>query len=145
MDGIKIRYLETMRHTQLGERNVLYNEVYIWETENKKRCEEAVKALERNRFPFEFLSETRLLFSGECNVIRLKSIIEDFGPEDSSLLEIKQVKGIAYDQLADTLKAAMQISCLRTAGRAALPTPIFTPVFCRCIPAPPERRSWICA
>ena len=91
MDGIKIRYLETMRHTQLGERNVLYNEVYIWETENKKRCEEAVKALERNRFPFEFLSETRLLFSGECNVIRLKSIIEDFGPEDSSLLEIKQV------------------------------------------------------
>ena len=33
MDGIKIRYLETMRHTQLGERNVLYNEVYIWETE----------------------------------------------------------------------------------------------------------------
>ena len=49
-----------------AKRNVLYNEVYIWETDNKKRCEEAVKTLERNRFPFEFLSETRLLFPGNA-------------------------------------------------------------------------------
>ena len=108
MNGIKIRYLETMHHTQLGGRNVLYNEIYVWETESKLKCEEAVKLLERHTFPFEFLGETRLLFSGECNSIRLKSIIEDFGAEESSLLEIKQVKGTAYDQLEDTLKTRLE-------------------------------------
>lgn len=56
MNGIKIRYLETMHHTQLGGRNVLYNEIYVWETESKLKCEEAVKLLERHTFPFEFLT-----------------------------------------------------------------------------------------
>ena len=42
MNGIKIRYQETMRHTQLGKRNVLYNEVYVWEAEEKEQ--------EKNRF-----------------------------------------------------------------------------------------------
>lgn len=36
---------------------------------------------ENNNIPFEFLSETHLLFSGECNIIRLKSLIEDFGAD----------------------------------------------------------------
>lgn len=66
MNGIKIRYQETMRHTQLGKRNVLYNEVYVWEAEEKEQGAEAVKLLENNNIPFEFLSETHLLFPGNA-------------------------------------------------------------------------------
>ena len=108
MNGIKIRYQETMRHTQLGKRNVLYNEVYVWEAEEKEQGAEAVKLLENNNIPFEFLSETHLLFSGECNIIRLKSLIEDFGADRCSLLEIKQVKGVPYDQLEDMMKTVVK-------------------------------------
>ncbi len=108
MLSVKKRYLETMHHSQLGERKITSNEVYIWETEGKKELEEAVMLLEKSRFAFEPLSENHLIFSGECNIIRLKSLIEEYGAEKSSLLELKQVKGIPYDQLEDILQTVMK-------------------------------------
>lgn len=108
MLGIKKRYLETMHHTQLGGKKITGNEIYIWETEGKKSGEEAVRMLEKNSFPFETLSENHMIFSGECNIIRLKSIVEDYGTDKSSLLELKQIKGISFDQLKNLLQVVIK-------------------------------------
>lgn len=108
MLSVRKRYLETMHHSRLGERKINGYEIYIWETEGKTGGEEAAVLLEKNSFPFETLSENYLILSGECNIIRLKSIVEDYGTEKSSLLELKQVKGISYDQLKNLLQTVIK-------------------------------------
>lgn len=105
---LKKCYLETMHHSQLGERKITSYEVYIWETEEKIREEEVTMLLEKNSFPFETLSENHLIFSGERNIIQLKSLIEDYGIEKSTLLELKQVKGISHDHLKKLLQTVIK-------------------------------------
>ncbi len=108
MLSIQKRYLETVHHLQLEERKINTGEVYIWETENKETGEEAIRLLEKIRFPYERLSENRLLFSGECNVIRLKAMVEDMGVDKSSLIELKQVRGVSCDRLEDILQTVVR-------------------------------------
>ncbi len=108
MLSVKNRYLEAMHHSRLGERKIAGNEVYIWQVERKELGKEAAVLLAENHLPYEVLSENHLMFPRECNTILLKSLIKDLGAERSSLLELKRVRDIPYDQLKNILQTVMK-------------------------------------
>lgn len=108
MHGVVKRYQETMRYTQLQERKITTGQVYIWETEGEKEGDRAAEILERNHFRFETLDETHLLLSGNCNLDRLKYLMETSGLGWFTLIELKQVKDVPCSQLTDSLRTVMK-------------------------------------
>lgn len=107
MESISRRYTERIRHTQLDARKVTEHEIYIWEFWEKEQTERAAKLLSDAGISFEQLNETHLLFPGSSNIIRLKALVEEFDPQGTSLVEIKQVKDIAYSMLEEVIQTVI--------------------------------------
>ena len=108
MKSVKRRYLNTRYESKVKKRTIEWHTIYIWEFADHMKHDEVTALLDKEQISYEALSENQLLFSGECNVIQLKGIIEHYDLDDSTLFEVKQVKDVTYDQLKHVLQTALK-------------------------------------
>lgn len=105
MESIRERYQETVRYTRLGERQVQREEICIWEALDKKQAKAFAGLLKREGLVFEKLDDRHLLLGEETQPEKL---LEEPEADQSSLIRLLEVKGIAYSQLEDLLKGTVK-------------------------------------
>lgn len=104
--GVKKRYLEAERQYRRQERKIETEGVYVWELASGTMARAAARELEERKIEFELLNETSFLFSDVICYELLKTMAERYDKESSTLLEIRQVRGMLYDKLEGTLSSA---------------------------------------
>lgn len=105
MESIRERYRETVRYTQLSERRVGPEEIFIWEAPDKKQGKAFAGLLKKAGVSFEKLDDRHLLLQ---EGIQTDEFLKAPEAEQSSLICLTEVKGIAYSQLEDLLKGTVK-------------------------------------
>lgn len=105
MESIRERYRETVRYTQLSERRVGPEEISIWEAPDKKQGKAFAGLLKKAGVSFEKLDDRYLLLQEE---VQTDEFLKAPEAEQSSLICLTEVKGIAYSQLEDLLKGTVK-------------------------------------
>ena len=105
MESIRERYRETVRYTQLSERRVGPEEIFIWEEPDKKQGKAFAGLLKKAGVSFEKLDDRHLLLQ---EGIQTDEFLKAPEAEQSSLICLTEVKGIAYSQLEDLLKGTVK-------------------------------------
>ena len=105
MESIRERYRETVRYTQLSERRVGPEEISIWEAPDKKQGKAFAGLLKKAGVSFEKLDDRHLLLQ---EGVQTDEFLKAPEAEQSSLICLTEVKGIAYSQLEDLLKGTVK-------------------------------------
>lgn len=105
MESIRERYRETVRYTQLSERRVGPEEISIWEAPDKKQGKAFAGLLKKAGVSFEKLNDRHLLLQ---EGVQTDEFLKAPEAEQSSLICLTEVKGIAYSQLEDLLKGTVK-------------------------------------
>ena len=105
MESIRERYRETVRYTQLSERRVGPEEISIWEAPDKKQGKAFAGLLKKAGVGFEKLDDRHLLLQ---EGVQTDEFLKAPEAEQSSLICLTEVKGIAYSQLEDLLKGSVK-------------------------------------
>lgn len=105
MESIRERYRETVRYTQLSERRVGPEEISIWEAPDKKQGKAFAGLLKKAGVGFEKLDDRHLLLQ---EGVQTDEFLKAPEAEQSSLICLTEVKGIAYSQLEDLLKGTVK-------------------------------------
>ena len=105
MESIRERYRETVRYTQLSERQVGPEEISIWEAPDKKQGKAFAGLLKKAGVSFEKLDDRHLLLQ---EGVQTDEFLKAPEAEQSSLICLTEVKGIAYSQLEDLLKGTVK-------------------------------------
>lgn len=105
MESIRERYRETVRYTQLSERRVGPEEISIWEAPDKKQGKAFAGLLKKAGVSFEKLDDWHLLLQ---EGVQTDEFLKAPEAEQSSLICLTEVKGIAYSQLEDLLKGTVK-------------------------------------
>lgn len=105
MESIRERYQETVRYTQLSERRVGPEEISIWEAPDKKQGKAFAGLLKKAGVGFEKLDDRHLLLQ---EGVQTDEFLKAPEAEQSSLICLTEVKGIAYSQLEDLLKGTVK-------------------------------------
>lgn len=105
MESIRERYRETVRYTQLSERQVGPEEISIWEAPDKKQGKAFAGLLKKAGVSFEKLDDRHLLLQ---EGVQTDEFLKAPEVEQSSLICLTEVKGIAYSQLEDLLKGTVK-------------------------------------
>ncbi len=105
MESIRERYRETVRYTQLSERRVGPEEISIWEAPDKKQGKAFAGLLKKAGVSFEKLDDRHLLLQ---EGVQTDEFLKAPEAEQSSLICLAEVKGIAYSQLEDLLKGTVK-------------------------------------
>ena len=105
MESIRERYRETVRYTQLSERRVGPEEISIWEAPDKKQGKAFASLLKKAGVGFEKLDDRHLLLQ---EGVQTDEFLKAPEAEQSSLICLTEVKGIAYSQLEDLLKGTVK-------------------------------------
>lgn len=105
MESIRERYRETVRYTQLSERRVGPEEISIWEAPDKKQGKAFAGLLKKAGVSFEKLDDRHLLLQ---EGVQTDEFLKAPEAEQSSLICLTEVKGIAYSQLEDLLKGSVK-------------------------------------
>ena len=105
MESIRERYRETVRYTHLSERRVGPEEISIWEAPDKKQGKAFAGLLKKAGVSFEKLDDRHLLLQ---EGVQTDEFLKAPEAEQSSLICLTEVKGIAYSQLEDLLKGTVK-------------------------------------
>ena len=105
MESIRERYRETVRYTQLSERRVGPEEISIWEAPDKKQGKAFASLLKTAGVGFDKLDDRHLLLQ---EGVQTDEFLKAPEAEQSSLICLTEVKGIAYSQLEDLLKGTVK-------------------------------------
>ena len=105
MESIRERYRETVRYTQLSERRVGPEEISIWEAPDKKQGKAFAGLLKKAGVSFEKLDDRHLLLQ---EGVQTDEFLKAPEAEQSSLICLTEVKGIAYSQLEKLLKGTVK-------------------------------------
>ena len=105
MESIRERYRETVRYTQLSERRVGPEEISIWEAPDKKQGKALAGLSKKAGLGFEKPAARHILLQEGAQPDEFPKAPE---AEQSSLICLTEVKGIAYSQLEDLLKGTVK-------------------------------------